>query len=133
MIVFIKLTDAGSSTGPFSLYSNTNGFIVPFETSVPKSLLLDGYLTTAPDGTIIIKIKSEDPLCGSELYINISTTTTTTTSSTTTTTSTTEDPCEGCPAEGEFAFYTCIDNYTYAVYHDGCCGYNYVPFAPGCV
>lgn len=60
-------------------------------------------------------------------------TTTTTTTSTTTTTTTTADPCEGCPAEGTFVGYECIEGDTYEVYHNGCCGFYYVFFAPGCV
>jgi hypothetical protein len=37
MTVLITLTTAGVSTGPFDLYSDVDGYLVPFETLVPKA------------------------------------------------------------------------------------------------
>lgn len=93
--VTITLTTAGSATGPFDLYSNLDGYTTAFETSVSKSSLVAGYLSTVvPTGTSTIRVTStgactnyiDIPVTG----ITTSTTTSTTTSPpTTTTTSTT--------------------------------------------
>jgi hypothetical protein len=97
MTVLITLTAAGSSTGPFSLYSNINSYSTPFETGVSKSSLLAGYTSTlVPNGTTIVRVISTGTCTN---YIDISivpciTTTTTSTSSTTTTTTTTAAPCQ---------------------------------------
>jgi len=88
--VLIVLTTAGTNTGPFSLYSNVDGFVTPFELGVSKAALEAGYTSfLVPDGATIIRVKSNG-VCTN--YIDIPfgiTTTTTTSSSTTTTTSTT--------------------------------------------
>ena len=88
--VLIVLTTAGTNTGPFSLYSNVDGFVTPFEIGVSKAALVAGYTSTlVPNGATIIRVKSNS-ICTN--YIDIPfgiTTTTTTSSSTTTSTSTT--------------------------------------------
>lgn len=95
MTVLITLTTAGSSTGPFSLYSDTDSYSVPFETGVSKSSLLAGYTSTlVPTSTTIVRVMSTGDCTN---YIDISIvpcTTTTTTSSSTTTTTTTAAPCQ---------------------------------------
>jgi hypothetical protein len=91
--VIITLTTAGADTGPFNLLSDTDGFIVPFETGVPKSALVAGYLSTVvPDGTSIIRVKSNSPYCTNHVDLFIQETTTTTTEDTTTTTSDGPEP-----------------------------------------
>jgi len=93
MTVEIVLTLAGADSGPYSLYSNDDGFITPFETNVPKASLESGYTSIlVPDGTTTIRVQSEGPLCTNfiDLVISGTTTTTTTAPPTTTTTSTTE-------------------------------------------
>jgi hypothetical protein len=56
MIVTIKLTTAGSETGPFNLYSDADGFVTVFETNVSKSKLLAGYTTNlAPENTKVVR------------------------------------------------------------------------------
>jgi hypothetical protein len=102
MTVLITLTTAGASTGPFDLYSDVDGYLVPFETLVPKASLVSGYTSTlVPNGTTIVRVKSNS-VCINFIDITISlvTTTTTTSSSTstststsTTTSSTTLTPC----------------------------------------
>lgn len=105
MTVLITLTTAGSSTGPFNLYSDLDGFSVPFETGVSKAALVAGYTSTlVPYGTSYIRVVSfgtcnvqTDILIGDNPSTTTttstsSTSTTTTTSSTTTTTTTTEPP-----------------------------------------
>lgn len=59
MVVTIKLTTAGSETGPFNLYSDVDGFVTVFESNVSKSKLLAGYTTNlAPDNTKIVRVCS---------------------------------------------------------------------------
>lgn len=96
MTVLITLTTAGSSTGPFSLYSDANSYSTPFETGVAKSSLLAGYTSTlVPNGTTIIRVMSTGTCTNyTDLPIVGCTTTTTTSTSTTTTTTTTAAPCQ---------------------------------------
>jgi len=91
MTVLITLTTAGSSTGPFSLYSNVDSYSVPFETGVSKSSLLAGYTSTVvPTGTTIIRVMSTGTCTNyTDIPIVPCTTTTTTTVPPTTTTTTT--------------------------------------------
>jgi hypothetical protein len=97
MTVLITLTTAGSSTGPFSLYSNANSYSTPFETGVAKSSLLAGYTSTlVPNGTTTIRVMSTGT-CTNYTDISVvpcSTTTTTTTVTPTTTTTTTALGCQ---------------------------------------
>jgi hypothetical protein len=59
MIVTIKLTTAGSETGPFNLYSDVDGFVTVFETNVSKQKLLAGYTTNlAPENTKVVRVCS---------------------------------------------------------------------------
>ena len=72
MNVTITLTSAGAGTGPFDLYSDLDGYIVPFETGVPKSSLVAGYTSTiVPDGTQTIRVQSIG-ICSNYIDINIS-------------------------------------------------------------
>ena len=97
MTVLITLTTAGTSTGPFSLYSNVDSYSVPFETGVSKASLLAGYTSTlVPTSTTIIRVMSTGT-CTNYTDIPIvpcTTTTTTSTSTSTTTTTTTAAPCQ---------------------------------------
>jgi hypothetical protein len=91
MTVLITLTVAGADSGPFNLYSNTDGFVSAFETGVSKSALLAGYSSAlVPDYTTIVRVKS-DGVCVNYVDILLESTTTTTTTvigpTTTTTTS----------------------------------------------
>lgn len=88
MIVTITLTVAGSETGPFNLYSDTDGYTAAFETGVAKASLLAGYTSTlVPNGTTIIRVMSDNPpLCTNFIDIPI-------VPCTTTTTTTTAAPC----------------------------------------
>ena len=80
LTVLITLTSAGSDTGPFNLYSDVDGYIVPFESAVPKASLLAGYSSTVvPDGTTIIRVKSVSVLCTNYVNLHVSGTETTTT------------------------------------------------------
>ena len=59
MTVLITLTIAGSDSGPFDLYSSTDGFTTPFETNIDKSLLVAGYESSlVPDYANTVRVKS---------------------------------------------------------------------------
>lgn len=89
MTVEIILTLTGADTGPFNLYSNVDGFTLPFESSIDKPTLEAGYTSSlVPDGTTIIRVCSINPSCTNCVDLEVITTTTTSTSSTTTTSTT---------------------------------------------
>ena len=89
MTVLITLTLAGADTGPFSLYSDVDGFLAPFETGVSKLALEAGYTSVVvPNGSTIIRVQSNSA-CTNYIDLYISGITTTTTSTSTSTTSTT--------------------------------------------
>lgn len=95
MTVLITLTTAGTSTGPFSLYSDADSYSVPFETGVSKASLLAGYTSTlVPTSTTIIRVMSTGTCTNYTDIPIVPCTTTTTTSSSTTTTTTTAAPCQ---------------------------------------
>lgn len=91
----ITILLAGTGTGPFYLYSDVDGFVMPFASAISKAVLLSGYPTDQiPDGTTMIRVQSLNDVCNN--YVDISiipiTTTTTTTIEITTTTTTTVSP-----------------------------------------
>jgi hypothetical protein len=89
MTVLITLTTAGASTGPFNLYSNVDGYAVPFETNVNKGNLVAGYTSTlVPAGATTIQVRSLG-VCTNGINLTITGGTTTSTTSTTTTSTTT--------------------------------------------
>ena len=72
MTALITFTSLGTDTGPFSLYSDTDGFIASFETGVSKASLLAGYSTAlVPDFTSVVRVKSEGS-CGNYVDVNFS-------------------------------------------------------------
>ena len=82
MTVLITLTVAGADSGPFNLYSNTDGFVAAFETGVSKAALLAGYSSAlVPDYTTVIRVLSTGDCTN---YIDIVLDEPTTTTSTTT-------------------------------------------------
>jgi len=83
MIVLITLTVAGADTGPFNLYSDIDGYVTPFESSVPKVSLVSGYTSVVvPTGTTIIRVISQGT-CDNYIDLPVSGITTTTSTSTT--------------------------------------------------
>jgi len=97
MTVLITLTTAGSSTGPFSLYSNVDSYSVPFETGVSKSSLLAGYTSTlVPTSTTIVRVMSTGTCTNYTDIPVVPCPTTTTTTTVTPTTTTTTTPTPGC-------------------------------------
>lgn len=83
--LLLTLTNCTPTAGPFDLYSNVDGFAVPFDTNVTRAQMLAGYTTTtAPDTASEIKIKSKG-VCINEikLTVDVIPTLTTTTSYTT--------------------------------------------------
>jgi len=99
MNVKITLTTAGTDTGPFNLYSNTDSYVTAFQTGIAKSLLVAGYTSTVvPAGTNTIRVKSTGT-CTNFVDLYVAGTPTTTTTSTTaipTTTTTTTAIGVGC-------------------------------------
>lgn len=94
MTVLVTLTLAGSDVGPFTLYSNSDGFVNAIATGVSRSALVAGYnLTGVPDDASIIRAQSTGT-CTNFLDMYLSGGTTTTTSSTSTTSSSTTPAIE---------------------------------------
>jgi hypothetical protein len=92
MTVLITLTLAGADTGPFNIYSDSDGYTTPLATGVSKSALLSGYsLAGVPNDATIIRVTSTGTCTNSidMLIANTTTTTTTTTTTPPTTTTTT--------------------------------------------
>jgi hypothetical protein len=82
MTVLITLTVAGADSGPFNLYSDTDGYVTAFESGVSKASLLAGYSSSlVPDYTTIIKVLSTG-VCTNYIDIVLDEVTTTTTSTT---------------------------------------------------
>jgi hypothetical protein len=101
--VLITLTTAGADTGPFNLYSNIDGFLSPFETTVAKGDLESGYISyLVPDGTTTVRVVSTSLLCNNYIDLVIGTTTTTTSTTTTSTSSTTTTTTTFNPALYDF-------------------------------
>ena len=98
IIVTTLVIPPGGDAGPFNLYSDSDGYTVPFATNVSAAALQAGYSSTVPNDATIIRVISTG-LCTNfiDLNINLIPTTTTTSSSTstssTTTTTTTICPC----------------------------------------
>lgn len=95
MTILVTLVlPVGGDAGPFNLYSDTDGYLVPFATNISASALIAGYTATnVPDGTTTIKVQSVG-VCTNfvNVPVNVLPTTTTTSSSSTSTTTTTEAP-----------------------------------------
>jgi sugar phosphate permease len=146
MTVLITLTTAGTSTGPFSLYSNVDSYSVPFETGVLRTSLLAGYTSTVvPNGTTTIRVMSTGT-CTNYTDISVvpcTTTTTTTVPPTTTTTTTsifsntigfggsTEDAClpsASGPATGNSPVFCSCTTFTGAIFAAAPTGTWYVSF-----
>jgi uncharacterized protein (TIGR02145 family) len=88
IIVTTLVIPPGSDTGPFNLYSDSDGYTVPFATNVSAAALQAGYSSTVPNDATIIRVISTG-LCTNFIDLNINLiTTTTTTSNTSTSTST---------------------------------------------
>lgn len=82
--VIIKLTTAGTSTGPFNLLSNYDSYVTPFETNIAKTTLVTGYTSSlVPDTATIVRVLSSGS-CTNHTDLTIVPITTSTTTSTTT-------------------------------------------------
>lgn len=80
MTGIITLTAAGVDSGPFNLYSDVDGYVVPFESLINKAVLLAGYpVDSIPGGTVYVRIKSINPNCSNYVDVLVPVTTTTTT------------------------------------------------------
>jgi hypothetical protein len=89
MTVLLTLTIAGIDTGPFDLYSNVDGYSVPFETNISKAALQGGYSSVlVPDFAIVVRVVSKG-VCNTYVDIVLASLTTTTSTAVPTTTTTT--------------------------------------------
>ena len=136
IIVTTLVIPPGGDAGPFNLYSDSDGYTVPFATNVSIAALQAGYSSTVPNDATIIRVISTG-LCTNfiDLNINLITTTTTSSSSSTTTSTTTAIPCNcvtfynGLPSDQEITYIDCngdlqsemIDSGATDSYC-GCCG-----------
>lgn len=113
MTVLFTLTTAGLDTGPFNLYSNIDGYTIPFETGVLKGDLIAGYSSSnVPDYTSIVRVQSMGT-CSNWVNITLENTTTSTTTqqpTTTISTSTTTTTIASIPC-GSSAGYSGGQNY----------------------
>lgn len=59
MVALITLTAAGVDSGPFNLYSDVDGFTVPFGPALSQAVLLAGYISNVvPNGTTVVRVLS---------------------------------------------------------------------------
>jgi hypothetical protein len=95
MNITITLTNPGTDTGPFNIYTNIDNYTLPIATSVSRATLVGaGYAATVDGNTTTIKVQSTGT-CTSSIFLPITQPTTTTTTSTaapTTTSTTTVGP-----------------------------------------
>lgn len=71
MQVFVKLTSAGSDTGPFMVYSNVDGYVYAYGVNISKAALQAGLFITMPNFTTSVKIRSNGK-CTNSIIVNIS-------------------------------------------------------------
>ena len=62
LTVTVRLTSAGSDTGPFDIYGDTD-LSTPVATNVPKLDLIAGYNITVPDDTTYVRVQSQSIIC----------------------------------------------------------------------
>lgn len=76
MDVLITLTAAGADLGPFSIYTNVDGYTTPIETGISRAALLAGYTSTlVPAGATGIRLESTGS-CTNTLDLTITVVTT---------------------------------------------------------
>lgn len=67
--VIIKLTTAGTNTGPFNLLSDYDSYVTPFETNIAKSTLVTGYTSSlVPNTATTIRVLSSGSCTN---YVNL--------------------------------------------------------------
>lgn len=83
MTVFTRLTDAGANTGPFLVYTDSDGYTTPiFGSPISLASLLIGFTSSAyPNNATIIRLVSQGA-CDTSIDIPIVTINTTTTTTT---------------------------------------------------
>jgi hypothetical protein len=70
--ILITLTTAGSNTGPFDIFQNSDGYAIPIVTGVTKSTLLSGYTVTVSNTTTAVAVVSQGTCSSNPLIMNIS-------------------------------------------------------------
>ena len=80
--VLITLTSPGTSTGNFSLYSDSDSYALPFQTGISRASLITGYTSSlVPDSATVIRVQSTGT-CTTYKDLTIGTAPTTTTTTT---------------------------------------------------
>lgn len=69
-IIIITLSAAGLGTGPYDIYSNSDGYTTPVATAIPQSILASGYYVTVPDSATAVRVQSVNSTCSN--YVDIS-------------------------------------------------------------
>ena len=67
----ITLTQSTAGTDNFQLFSDDDGFSLPFESGIPRSALIAGYPSNLiPDAATIVEVKSNNT-CTNSIYITL--------------------------------------------------------------
>ena len=85
IIITTLVIPPGGDAGPFDLYSDADGYTVPFATNVSVLQLEAGYSSTVPDNATSIKVVSVG-ICTNFIILDIDLIPTTTTTSSSTST-----------------------------------------------
>lgn len=68
----IQVKVVGINTGPFSLYSNADNYLSPFETDISRVSISIGYTSTLiPDTATVVRVQSIGK-CNNYIDINVS-------------------------------------------------------------
>ena len=90
IIVTTLVIPVGGDAGPFDLYTDSDGYTVPFATNISAAALQAGYSSTVPNDATIVRVVSVGACTNFiDLDIDLLPTTTTTTSTSTSTSTTT--------------------------------------------
>jgi hypothetical protein len=90
IIVTTLVIPVGGDAGPFDLYTDSDGYAVPFATNISAAALQAGYSSTVPNDATIVRVVSVGACTNFiDLDIDLLPTTTTTTSTSTSTSTTT--------------------------------------------
>lgn len=71
MTAYITISNVGSDTGPFNIYSDVDNYFNAFEINIPKAILESGFITDIPTGTSEIRIQSINEKCNNYVNLNL--------------------------------------------------------------
>jgi hypothetical protein len=120
IIVTTLVIPVGGDAGPFDLYTDSDGYTVPFATNISAAALQAGYSSTVPNDATIVRVVSVGA-CTNFIDLDIdllpttTTTTSTNTSSTTTTTTTVAPTTTTTTTFNNYRIEDCINLITYVL------------------